>query len=183
MDSSTPIDGLGGLGVSHKFLSTIICITLLEFIIAPIYRQDITWDIAFTNCCEAHSWWLEQPLNSQCPTFVSLSTPSGLVFSYLCCYPFSGTRIFCSFNAPDKLILFVAVFIFGAFTCEPNMEIHPAWNWVKFIPSGPEFLANYVSLLLNVHSAQSRGKLGFKCLIGFVLPWGPYANYFAAYNL
>ena len=44
---------------------------------------------------------------------------------------FFWKQVFCSFNAPDELMLFVAAFIFGTFIWKANIEIHLAWNCIN----------------------------------------------------
>ena len=62
----------------------------------------------------------------------SISSVWALIFLSLPLF-FFWERVFCSFNAPDELTLFVAAFNLGAFICKPNKDIHSAQNCMKFM--------------------------------------------------
>ena len=89
-------------------------------------------DIAVTNCCRL--------THVACAAFkfsifhfcFSISSVWALIFLSFPLF-FFWEQVFCSFNAPDELALFVTAFNFGAFIHKPNIYMHSAWNCMKFI--------------------------------------------------
>ena len=129
-DPSTPADGLGGLGVPINLLP--LSILLAEFSCHP--HIDKTWpaDIAVTSCCGLTPVACAAFKFSISRFCFSISSVWALIFLSFPLF-FLWERVFCSFNAPDELTLFVAAFNFGAFIREPNMDMHSAWNCIKFM--------------------------------------------------
>ena len=89
-------------------------------------------EIAVTNCfgltpvaCAAFKFSISH-------FYFSISSIWVLIFLSLPLLIF-WEQVFCSFNVPDELTLFVAAFNLVAFTCKPNIDIHSAQNCVKFI--------------------------------------------------
>ena len=129
-DPSTPTNDIGGLGVPINFLPLLL--VLGRSFLSPTYREDIICNIAVTNCCglTPMAW---AAFNFSISQFCFLiSSIWAWIFLSLLLF-FFLVLVFCSFNAPDELMLFVAVFNFSALIHKPNMEIHLAQNWVKFI--------------------------------------------------
>ena len=129
-DPSIPANGLGGLGVPINFLPLLLL--LGRVFLVPTYRQDIACDITVTNCCGLTPMACATLKFSISHFCFSISSVWACIFLSLLLF-FFWEWVFCSFNAQDELTLFVAVFNFSAFICEPNIDIHLAQICVKFI--------------------------------------------------
>ena len=89
-------------------------------------------DIAVTNCCGLNPMaCVAYKFSISCFCF-SISSAWALIFLSLPLL-FFWEQVFCSFNAPDELTLFVAAFNFAAFACKLNIDIHSAQNCMKFM--------------------------------------------------
>ena len=154
----------------------IVCFCLHQVILLPTYRQDIAWDIAWTNCCRL--------------TLVACMAFKFLI-SYFCCsisfawacilwsfwLPLFWEQVFCSADFQDELILFMAGLTLDVFIPDLNIEMHSAQNWVKFILLSCVFKTLH-AIAAKYGSLNWEANLVLSASFTLFFPWGPYT-----YNL
>ena len=130
-DPSIPIDGLEGLGVPSNVFPP-----LLELLVRVFYHPHkgktllviLHWLIIVGSL-----WWLKQ----HSKFFISCYSCSiSFVWAYIFwsfSLPLFWEWVSSSADVPDEVILFMAGLTLGIFIHVPNIEMHSALNWVKFI--------------------------------------------------
>ena len=126
------INGLEGLGVPINFFPPLLELPVRVFLIIHIKARHCL-QYSIDQLLWGSHQWLAWPLKFSISSFCwSVSFVWACIF-WSFWLPLFWEPAFCSFDAPDELILFVTVLIFGILICKPNIEMYSAWNWVKFV--------------------------------------------------